>query len=88
MIFRGGERAGFEAGLERAAAAPAGEKAGGEQIAGAGGVDDTLDLRRCDVDALAMFEATAPLAPRVITSVRDVLRQRSMQSARSPQPVR
>ena len=62
--FGGRERAGLETGLERTPAAARGEEAGGEQVAGAGGVDDLLDGRRRDFGPLAPLDRDRARARR------------------------
>ena len=57
-------RAGFEAALERPAAAARGEEAGGEQVAGAGRVDDLVDRRRGNLDAPAVLDRDRARARR------------------------
>ena len=62
--FGGADRAGLEAAGEIAAAAARSEEAGGEQVAGAGRVDDLLDGRRRDLDALAALDRDRALRRR------------------------
>ena len=63
--FGRGDRAGLEAAPR--AARPrqrAGEEAGGEQVAGAGRVDDLVDRSRGDLDALAALDRDCARARR------------------------
>ena len=64
---------------QRSSVAPAaarGEEAGGEQVAGAGRVDDLgRPARPATSTALRRSTATAPAAPRVMTNVADLERQ-------------
>ena len=62
--FGRGDRAGFEAASKLAPAAAAGEEAGGEQVAGAGRVDDLVDRRRGDLDSLAALDRDRAVARR------------------------